>query len=135
MGVGLIISIIGAAVTLGTVFIGIGVLKAKLNSAVETNSEQSKKIEACATRDELASAIERSDEMLRILKEREAEDRANHEGKFNDFYKELGKHAERITALETSQQSIQKTLEDIRKDLNGGFKDIHAELRELRKQG
>ena len=38
MGVGLIISIIGAAVTLGTVFIGIGVLKAKLNSAVETNS-------------------------------------------------------------------------------------------------
>ena len=135
MGIGLIISIVGAAVTLGTVFIGIGVLKGKLHHAVETNIEQSKKIEACATRDELATAIKRSDEMLRILKEREAEDRANHAGKFSEFYKELGKHAERISVLETSQQSIQKTLEDIRKDLSGGFQDIREELRELRKQG
>lgn len=135
MGVGLIISIIGVAVTLGTVLIGVGVLKNRLNNAVEINLEQSKKIEACATRDELATAIKRSDEMLELMRKRAEEDRMKNEGKFAEFYGILSKHSERITALETSQKSIQKTLEDIRKDLNGGFKDIREELRELRKQG
>jgi hypothetical protein len=72
--------------------------------------------------------------MLEMLRRREEEDREKHEGKFKEFYGMLNRHSERITALETNQQSIQKTLEEIRRDLNGGFKDIREELREMRKQ-
>ena len=134
MNSGLLFPVISAAVTLGGVLIGIGLLKGKLNGAIETNAEQSKKIEGCATRDELASAIKRSDEMLDIMRRRADEDRAKSEGKFKEFYSILNKHSERITVLETNQQTVTKTLEEIRKDLNGGFNDIRKELREIWKQ-
>jgi hypothetical protein len=132
---GLIFSIIGAAVTLGGVFIGIGVIKSRLADAVETNAAQEKQLERCATRDDLAAAIRRSDEMLEIMRLRAEEDRSKAEGKFKEFYALLNSHSERITALETNQKTVTKTLEEIRKDLNGGFKDIRDELREMRKQG
>ena len=135
MDTSLIFSLIGVVVTLGGIFIAVGVLKGKLNQTIDENVAQSKKIDECANRSELAQAIKRSDEMLELLRKREAEDREKSEGKFKEVYEMLGKHSERITALETSQQSIQRMLEDIRKDLNGGFKDIREELREMRKQG
>lgn len=135
MDTSLIFSLLGVVVTLGGIFVAVGVMKGKLNQAIEENVAQSKKIDECANRSELAQAIKRSDEMLELLRRREAEDREKSEGKFKEVYEMLGKHSERITALETSQQSIQKTLEDIRKDLNGGLKDIREELREMRKQG
>jgi predicted nucleic acid-binding Zn-ribbon protein len=131
----LIFSLLGVAITLGGIFIAVGVMKGKLNQTIDENIAQSKKIDECANRSELAQAIKRSDEMLELLRKREAEDREKSEGKFKEVYEMLGKHSERITALETSQQSIQRTIEDIRKDLNGGFKDIREELREMRKQG
>ena len=134
MNNGLIFPIISAVVTLGGVFISIGLLKGKLNAAIETNADQSKKIEGCATRDELAAAIKRSDEMLDIMRQRADEDRLKAEGKFKEFYSILNRHTERITVLETNQQTVTKTLEDIRRDLNGGFNDIRKELREIWKQ-
>jgi recombinational DNA repair protein RecR len=132
---GLVFSIIGAAVTLGSVFIGIGVIKSRLADALETNAEQAKQIEKCAARDELAAAIRRSDEMLAVMQKRADEDRAKSEGQYKEFYAILSQHTERLTVLETNQQAVTKTLEEIRKDLNGGFKDIREELREMRKQG
>lgn len=135
MDTGLIFSIIGAAVTLGGVFIGIGMIKGRLANAVEVNAAQTKQIEECASRDELANAIRRSDEMLEIMRKRAEEDRAVSAGKFKEFYALLNSHSERITALETNQKTVTKTLEEIRKDLNGGFRDIREELREMRKQG
>jgi hypothetical protein len=131
---GMLLSIIGAVVTLGSVFIGIGVVKGKVSHAVEINATQSKQIENCASKTELTQAIKRSDEMLELMRKRTEEDRVSGEGKYRELYRILNDHAERIRSVETAQTSITKILDEIKTDLNGGFRDIRSELKELRKQ-
>jgi hypothetical protein len=130
----LIFSIIGAVVTLGGVFIGIGVIKGKLTQAVETNAAQSKQIDECASRKELTEAIKRSDEMLAIMRSRADEDRAAGEGRYKELYGIITLHGERIVKLETSHEAVLKSLDEIKTNLRTGFADIREELKELRKQ-
>ncbi|MDR2510233.1 MAG: hypothetical protein LBC77_06275 [Spirochaetaceae bacterium] len=134
MGVGLIVSITGAAVTLGSVFIGIGILKAKLSQAVETNTEQTTKIEGCATRAELARAIERSDEMLEALAHRVEEDRIGGERWRKEFLELARGHGERIAAIETMQGNQTKTLDKLEGAVNLGFKELREDLKELQRR-
>lgn len=112
-----------------------GVLKSKLMQSIEVNEAQSRQIENCATKDELAAAIKRSDEMLEMMRRRVEEDRAAGEGNYKELYGILNKHAERITALETSQKSIFKSLEEIKDNIKTGFSEIKAELKEKGKRG
>jgi hypothetical protein len=132
---GLVFSTTGAAVTLDGVLVGIGVIKGRLADAVETNAEQAKQTEKCAARDGLAAAARRSDEMLAMMRKRADEDRAKSGGRYKEFYALPSRHTERLAVLEPNRQAVTRTLEEIRKDLNGGFKDIREELRELGKQG
>jgi hypothetical protein len=128
----LIFPIISAVVTLGGVFIGIGLLKGKLNSAVETNAEQSKKIEDRATRDELAGAIKRSDEMLEIMRKRVEEDRVVGEGRYTEQYGIISKHGERIGRLEVSQEQLFKMLDKLEETVTSGFREMKLDMKELR---
>ncbi|MDR2510808.1 MAG: hypothetical protein LBC77_09220 [Spirochaetaceae bacterium] len=134
MEVGMIISILGAAVTLGTVLIGVGVLKGRLNNAVEINLEQSKKIEVCATRDELASAIRRSDEMLEALARRVEEDRIGGERWRKEFLELARGHGERIAVMENMQGTQTRTLDKLEGAVNLGFKELREDLKELQKR-
>ncbi|GMO54645.1 MAG: hypothetical protein Pg6C_20660 [Treponemataceae bacterium] len=138
MSTSLIFSIIGAAVTLGSVFVGIGILKAKLNQAIETNVEQTKKIEGCATRDELALAIKRSDEMLEMMRVRAGEDRAKGDVRHKEIYGVLNAHGERIGKLEISQEQLSKMLDKLEAAVTLGFREMKVDMKELRdvlKQG
>jgi putative cell wall-binding protein len=134
MNVQLIFSIISALVTIGGICVAIGVIKSKVVENAEVNEAQKKQIESCASKGELAAAIKRSDEMLDMMRKRTEEDRATGAVHYKELYGILSSHAERIRALETSQTTIAKTLDEIKGDLNGGFRDIRNELKELRKQ-
>jgi hypothetical protein len=120
---GFIFSLIAAAVSLGGIFIGAGVIKGKLSQAIEVNSAQTKQIENCASKGELAlavtrgdeqlaAAIKHSDEILELMRRRAEEDRASGEGHYRELYGIINNHAERIKAVETTQKAIDKSLEE-----------------------
>jgi basic membrane lipoprotein Med (substrate-binding protein (PBP1-ABC) superfamily) len=123
----IIFSIITAAVTLGGIFIAIGVFKGKI-------SQHDEKLKATASKDELAAAIKRSDEMLAIMTKRAEEDRTKGQGQWHEFHDILVKHAERIGTLETQQTTFQKSIDELKSDIKSGFKEMHYELKELQNE-
>jgi len=129
----LIFSIVAAAVSLGGLCVAFGVLKGKISNNEKTNAGQARQIEACATRDELAKTIKRSDEMLDMMRKRAAEDRAAGEGNYKELYGLISQHGERITKLETSHTAVLESLDEIKSDIKAGLRDVRDELKELRK--
>ena len=134
MDMGLVFSIIGAAVTLGGVFIAVGVFKGKLDETAETNAVQTEKLDGCATKEELARAIERSDETLEVLARRVEEDRIGSEQWRKEFLSLVRGHGERITALETMQGNQTKVLDKLEAAVNTGFKELREDLKELQRR-
>jgi uncharacterized phage infection (PIP) family protein YhgE len=148
-----IFSIIAAAISLGGVFIAIGVFKSRINQNSESNKAQDEHIKSLASKSELAAAVIRgdeqlkgsisrgdeklaaamskSDELLKVIMERTEEDRKSGEGKFHDFYGLLSGHGERIRALETQQSMINENLKEIKGDVKEGFRKIEDSIREL----
>jgi hypothetical protein len=130
---GLLFSIVGAIVSAGGIFIAIGVMKGKLNQTAEENAVQSKQIETLASKGELAQAISRSDEMLRIMQKRTEEDRTAGEGRYKELYGVINIHGERIAALETSHNAVRPTLDELKLTVNTCFRELREDLKELRK--
>jgi len=130
----IIFSIIAACISVGGVLITVGVIKGKINQNSEVNKVQDGQIEKCATKDELAAAIKRSDEMLAIITKRAEEDRAKGQGQWREFHEILAKHAERLGTLETRQTVFQKSIDELKNDIKSGFKETHDELKELQKE-
>lgn len=131
---GIIFSLIGAVVTLGGVFIAVGVVKGKINQNDEANRAQAQRIDLRASKEELAAAIKRSDELLELMRKRAEEDRASGEGRYRELYGIIQDHGERIKAVETTQKAIDKSLEEIKSDIKTGFSEMKIELKELRKE-
>jgi len=130
----IIFSIIAATISLGGVFIAIGVFKGKINQNAEANKAQDEQIKTLATKDELAGAIRRSDEMLAIMRERAEEDRIKGTGQWREFHEILAKHSERIGVLESQQTTLMKALDEIKVDIKSGFRQMQDELKELLKR-
>ena len=132
MDYSLLFSILGAAVSLGGIFIAIGVMKAKLAHTVEENAAQTKQIEAAATKVELAQAISRSDEMLSLMRKRAEEDRTVGDGRYKELYGIITAHGERIGKLEVSQEQLFKLLDKLETAVTNGFREMKADMKELR---
>jgi hypothetical protein len=132
MNTAIIFPLIAALVSIGGVFIAIGMLKSKILQNAETNKAQSDQIKTLATKDELAAAIKRSDEMLEMMRKRAEEDRAKGQGQWREFHELLSQHAQRIGVLENQQNNLIKSLDEIKQDLKSGFKQLQEELKELR---
>jgi len=128
----IIFSIISAAVTLGGVFIAVGVFKGKINQNAETNKAQDEQMKALASKSELAAAIKRSDEMLEIMSKRAEEDRIKGQGQWREFHELLAKHSEKIGILENQQSTLMKSLDEIKGDIKSGFRQLQDELKEIR---
>jgi Trp operon repressor len=107
-------------------------MKGKLQQAAETNAVQTKQLESCATRDELANAIKRSDEMLELMRKRVDEDRAIGEGRYKELYGIINSHGERIGRLEVSQEQLFKMLDKLEVTVTSGFREMKADMKELR---
>jgi hypothetical protein len=134
----ILFSIISAAVTLGGICIAFGVIKGKVSQNAEANKTQSEQLENCASKNELAAAIRRSDELLAIMRKRAEEDRLNGDGRYKELYGLIGLHSERIGKLEISQEQIFKLLDKLEITVSGGFRDVRQDMKELRealKQG
>jgi septation ring formation regulator EzrA len=129
----LIFSIIGAVVTLGGLFITIGVFKAKIATNEKHNAEQEAKIKDRATKDDLAKSIQRSDELLDLLRKRLDEYRRYGDGRYTEMYSILNQHTERIGKLEASQEQIFKLLDKLDASVTTGFHEVRDDMRELRK--
>jgi len=149
MDASLIFPIIASIISVGGVFIAIGMFKTKITENSETikglvakneftaavkrgdeRLEQEKK----RAEDNLAQAIKRSDEMLEFMRKRAEEDRANGQGQYRDFYTLLNKHEGRIVALENQQDALAKSLGEFKGNLTSGLQEIKDELKELQKQ-
>jgi hypothetical protein len=130
----IIFSIIAAGISIGGIFIAIGVFKSRINQNAETNKAQDEQMKKLATRDELAAAIKRSDELLALMKERAEEDRAKGQGQYREFYAIMTGQEKRIIALETQQTALAKSLNEMKVDIKCEFRDLHTELKELQKE-
>ena len=120
----LIFSLISAAVTIGGICITFGVIKGRVDRVTEENKVQ-------ATKEELSSAIKRSDEMLKLMQERAAEDRASGEGRYRELYGLLSEHSGRIKALETMQGTFVKSVEELKSDVKTGLREIRDDIKIL----
>jgi len=132
--ISLIGTLVGMLITVGGVFIAVGGLKQKINDSVETNKAQEEHIKTLSSKDELAKAIKRSDELLVLMQKRVDEDRLSGERRYADLYGLLNVHSERIGKLEVSQEQIFKLLDNLNASINNGFKDMKDDIRELRKE-
>jgi len=129
----IIFSIIAAVISLGGVFIAIGVFKGKINHNADVNKAQDEQMKTLATKDDLAAAIRRSDEMLAIMTKRAEEDRLKGQGQWREFHEIIAKHSERIGVLENQQNTLMKSLDEIKGDIKSGFRQLQDDLKELRK--
>jgi hypothetical protein len=138
-----IFSLLAAVLSVGGVLIAFGMLKGKVSQNAEANRLQDKQLETRASKADLAAAVSRtdeqlamaikhSDEMLDLMRKRAEEDRASGEGHYRELYGIISHHAERIKAVEITQESIQKILEEIKGSIKTGFTEVKEELKELR---
>ena len=132
--ISLIGTLVGMLITVGGVFIAVGGLKQKIHDSVEINKAQEEHIKTLASKDELAKAIKRSDELLELMKKRVDEDRLSGEKKYAELYGLLNAHGERIGKLEVSQEQIFKMLDKLDSTINNGFKDMREDMKELRNE-
>ena len=132
--ISLIGTLVGMLITVGGVFIAVGGFKQKINDSVETNKAQEEHIKTLSSKDELAKAIKRSDELLVLMQKRVDEDRLSGERRYTELYGLLNVHSERIGKLEVSQEQIFKLLDNLSASINNGFKDMKDDIRELRKE-
>jgi hypothetical protein len=123
----LLFSIVSAAVTLGGICVAFGVIKGKVERVAKDNEVQ-------ATKDELAAAIRRSDELLDIMSKRAEEDRMSGDGRYKELYGIIGSHGERISKLEISQEQIFKMLDKLDASVSIGFRDLRQDVKELREE-
>jgi hypothetical protein len=128
----IVFPIIAAVISVGGIFIAIGVFKGKIHHNTEDIAAQQGEIKNLATKDDLAAAISRSDEMLEIMRKRAEEDRAKGHGQWREFYDIVAKHSERIGVLENQQNTLMKSLDEIKGDIKSGFRQLQDELKELR---
>jgi hypothetical protein len=133
MSISVVIALVGVAVTIGTVLIAVGVLKQRINNNEKTNGEQTAQINLLASKEELAVAIKRSDELLDLMRKRVEEDRNTGEGKFSELYAMLNSHSERIGRIEVSQEQIFKMLDKLDGAVSSGFREMRDEMKDLRK--
>jgi hypothetical protein len=141
----IIFPIIAALISVGGIFIAIGMLKAKINHNTEAGKENTETIKTLASKNELqnavsrgdenlAAAIKRSDEMLELMKKRAEEDRAKGQGQHREFLSLLNGQETRIIKLETQQEVLATSLGELKNDIKSGFKEMQRELKELQNE-
>ena len=131
----IIFYIIAAAMPICGIFITIGYIKGKFQQKIQQNTDaievQDEQIKTLATKDELAAAIQRSNEMLEFMKERAEEDRAKWDEQWREFNNRITLHAERLSSLEAQQNTLGSSLSEIKASFREMEKDIKEILRKL----
>ena len=134
----LVFSILAALISVGGVFIAIGMFKSKItqNSELIKSLVSKNEFSAAITRgdEQLKAAIDRSNDMLAIMTKRAEEDRTKSQSQYREFHALLNSQENRIVALETHQNIISQAVSELKGDIKSGFKDVQAELKELQNE-
>ena len=119
---GFIFSLLSALVTLGGLCVGFGILKGKVDQSVEENKHQADQLKTCATKDDLSSVTKQADE-----------DRRHNGEQHQKLFDMVNDQAKEIGALKAVLDSVKDSLDELKQEVRDGLKDIHNELKELRK--
>ena len=139
----LVFSIIATVVSVGGVFIAVGVFKGRINQNTEQIKAQSERLGEIATKKEvedsarltlerMESFIKRSDELLRAIQERAKEDREKGQAGYKEFQNTILDHEKRISSLESQQTSTEKSIAELNATVKTGFKQLADEIKDLR---
>jgi hypothetical protein len=119
---GLIFSMLSALVTLGSLCVGFGILKGKLDHAIEENVRQGDQIKNCATKDEVESVARRA-----------TEDRERNSDQHKQLFDATNIHAKQIGELDVTLRLLKESFDKLQMEIRSGIESIQRELRELRK--
>jgi septal ring factor EnvC (AmiA/AmiB activator) len=121
---GFIFSLLSALVMLGSLCVGFGILKGKVDHSIEENKTQTELFKHCVSKSELEDIIKRVDE-----------DRTRNTEQHQHIFDSVNGHDRQIAELTTTLRAIEKSVDELKHDIRTGLRDIQAELKELRKQG
>jgi hypothetical protein len=118
---GFIFSLVSALVTLGTLCVGFGVLKNKVDQIIKENEAQSKQFGDCVTQKDLA-----------VLKERTDEDRKRNMEHHQKLFDSVGDQAKQIGELAMTLRSMELSFKELKDDVKQGFRELQNEIRGIR---
>jgi septal ring factor EnvC (AmiA/AmiB activator) len=121
---GFIFSLLSAAVMLGSLCVGFGILKRKVDQGIEDNKIQSEQFKDCVTKADMEGIIKRADE-----------DRTRNSEQHQKIFNSVNGHDRQIAELTTTLRAIEKSVSELKSDIRRGLRDIQVELKELRRQG
>jgi septal ring factor EnvC (AmiA/AmiB activator) len=124
MDSGFIFSLISTAVSLGGLCVGLGIMMSKINHATDENKAQADQLKACATKEDIASVIKRADE-----------DRAHNFEQHKQLFMSTNEQIAKVGRLEAMLEAMEKSLEELKNEIKSGLKEIHEEIKGLRKLG
>jgi uncharacterized protein HemX len=119
---GFIFSLLSAVVMLGSLCVGFGILKSKVDQGIEENKLQAELFKHCATKTELEDLIKRADE-----------DRSRNSEQHQQIFNSVNGHDRQIAELTTTLRAIEKSVEELKYDIRMGLRDIQNEVKELRR--
>jgi hypothetical protein len=96
----------------------------KINHAAEENKAQADQIKSCATKEEVQAVIKRAEE-----------DRSHNSDQHRRLFASSNEQMGKVGRLEAMLESMGKSLEELKSEIKSGLKEIHEELKGLRKQG
>jgi septal ring factor EnvC (AmiA/AmiB activator) len=121
---GFIFSLLSALVMLGSLCVGFGILKSKVDHSIEENKVQTELFNHCAKKTELEDIIKRAEE-----------DRTRNSEQHQKIFSSVNGHDKQIAELNTTLHAIEKSVAELKYDVREGLRDIQTELKELRRQG
>jgi hypothetical protein len=119
---GFIFSMLSALITLGGLCVGFGILKGKLDHAVEENVRQGDQIKNCATKDEVESVARRA-----------TEDRERNSEQHKQLFEATNIHAKQIGELDVTLRLLKESFDKLQIEIRSGIESIQRELRGLGK--
>ena len=117
----LIFSLLRALVSLGSLCVGFGILKGKVDQAVAENREQAELLKYCATKAEVAQRFDL------------AEDHRKHNSDAIQRLNEMvNSQAKEIGELNATLKAMKESLDALKSQIQDGLKEIRDELKDLR---
>jgi outer membrane murein-binding lipoprotein Lpp len=120
---GFIFSLLSALITLGSLCVGFGILKGKLDHAIEENKVQSEQFKNYAAKDDLAALTKRTDE-----------DRKYNEDQHRTLFSKTDDQSKQISELNATLKALKESVDEVKNDIKSGLKEIQEELKELRRR-
>jgi DNA anti-recombination protein RmuC len=118
-----IFSLLGAVVSLGGLCVGFGILKGKVEHAVEENREQAEHLKICATKQEVTALFNQAED----ARKRNSDSIARLFDMVNSQAKEIGE-------LNATLKAMKESLDALKTQIQDGLKEIRDEIKDLRKE-